>query len=312
MKAFHSLHRRNQGGVALVVVIWAFGLIFTALVGFSVLLQRQLGQEIASLQNSRATLLAESGIQMSLNPQLAPWEMAEASSQIASRLKSGWRISPLDDFNLTVEMQEEDGRLNVNALRLSDQPDESQRILVNLLVKLELESSAASALAEDMLASEQSGLRPWESLRPMEDLPSWELVPEEKREPIRAKLRSLFTVYGSGKLSLKAADPSVLEAVLVPPASSQGLQQFLKIRPGPDLIPGTADDIVNPGLLGSTAEITSVLAQRTSANGGDSWRVTSTGTVGKATRTVEAVISRNPPMVKARWVEEKPAEKAQK
>ena len=218
----------------------------------------------------------------------------------------------MDDFDLTVEMQEEDGRLNLNALRLSDQPEESQRILVNLLVKLDLEFSAASVLAEDMLVSEQDRPRPWESLRPLEDLPSWEQVPEEKREPIRAKLRSLFTVYGSGKLSLKAADPTVLEAVLVPPASSQGLQQFLRIRPGPDQVSGTADDIVNPGLLGSTAEIAAVLAQRTSANGGDCWRVTSTGTVGKATRTVEAVISRNPPMVKARWVEEKAAEKAQK
>jgi hypothetical protein len=47
-----------------------------------------------------------------------------------------------------------------------------------------------------------------------------------------------------------------------------------------------------------------VLAERTTNGGGDLWRVTSTGYVGEAKRTVVALISRNPPQIKARWTEE--------
>ena len=75
---------RAGRGVALIVVLWAVALISAAMLGLAAILQRQLGQEIASLQNSRAILVAESGLQMALNPQIQPAIAAEASRAFSS------------------------------------------------------------------------------------------------------------------------------------------------------------------------------------------------------------------------------------
>ena len=74
-------------------------------------------------------------------------------------------------------------------------------------------------------------------------------------------------------------------------------------RRGSDGQEGTADDLVNPALLSGVRQ--EVLAERTTNGGEDLWRVTSTGYVGEASRTVVALISRNPPQIKARWMEDK-------
>ncbi|NCW28452.1 MAG: hypothetical protein EBV83_09205, partial [Verrucomicrobia bacterium] len=74
-------HLSASSGVALVVVLWAVTLISAAMLGLAALLQRQLGQEVAGLQNARAILVAESGIQMALNPQIGRADVEQASQQ---------------------------------------------------------------------------------------------------------------------------------------------------------------------------------------------------------------------------------------
>jgi hypothetical protein len=110
-----------------------------------------------------------------------------------------------------------------------------------------------------------------------------------------------FTVFGTGKLSLRSADQDVIEAWLgLGPGSAQN---FIQQRLGPDQTLGTADDVVNQNLLGTNS---AEWADRVNAEEEDLWRVTSTGSVGEATRKVVALISRktNPPQVKARWTDE--------
>jgi len=109
-----------------------------------------------------------------------------------------------------------------------------------------------------------------------------------------------FTVFGTGKLSLRSADQDVIEAWLgLGPGSAQ---TFVQQRLGPDQTLGTADDGVDLSSLGNSAE----WQDRVNAEEEDLWRVTSTGSVGEATRKVVALISRktNPPQVKARWMDE--------
>jgi hypothetical protein len=110
-----------------------------------------------------------------------------------------------------------------------------------------------------------------------------------------------FTVFGLGKLSLRSADQDVIEAFLSLPNGSAG--EFIRQRLGQDGILGTQDDLVNLALLGPNS---AAWEDRVTSDEDDLWRVTSTGTVGEATRKVVALISRksNPPQVRARWSEE--------
>lgn len=80
----------SQRGVALIVVLWAVALISAAMLGLAAILQRQLAQEVAALQNSRATLVAESGLQMALNPAIQPSMAQEASRVLSGELQQGW------------------------------------------------------------------------------------------------------------------------------------------------------------------------------------------------------------------------------
>jgi len=311
-------------GVALVVVLWAVGLISSALLGLSLMFQSQLDQEVAALQNARAMLVAESGIQMCLHREIGPEEVEEASRLLSQRLARGWRGVPVE-FQVSLQsFQQEEGRLNLNYW-LTDPAREkqAQAILQNLFAVwgVNLDTSvrvidclldwtdpddftrAQGAEAEDYRENKMGRPRngPIEDLRELENVLGWKKMAEEARQgPQAVDWRSKFTFYGSGKLSLKAADQDLIEAVLgMAPGSAKN---FIAVRAGPDGRQGTKDDVVNPGLLaGVKAE---VLQERTSVGEADLWRVSSTGKVGEVKRVLVALLSRNPPQVMARWLQE--------
>jgi len=314
---------RGSRGVALVVVLWAVGLISSALLGLSLMFQAQLDQEVAALQNARAMLVAESGIQMCLHRELAPEDVEEASRLLTQRLRSGWRV-PVE-FRVDLQsLRQEEGMLNLNYW-LSDPQREkqAQAILQNLFAGwgVNLDTSvrvidslldwvdpddfvrSQGAEAEDYLEKKMGRPRngPLESLDELENVLGWKELAEEARNgPKGVNWRSKFTVYGTGKLSLTLADQDLIEAVLgMPPDSAKN---FISARPGPDMRLGTRDDVVNPSLLQGVPEV--VRQERTSEGETDFWRVSSTGKVGEVKRTLVALLSRNPPQVMARWLEE--------
>jgi len=310
-------------GVALVVVLWAVGLISSALLGLSLMFQSQLDQEVAALQNARAMLVAESGIQMCLHREIGPEDVEEASRQLSQRLQNGWRV-PVE-FRVGMQnFQQEEGRLDLNYW-LTDPAREkqAQAILQNLFagwgVNLDTSvrvidclldwtdpdnfSRAQGAEEEDYRENKMGRPRngALEDLRELESVLGWREMAEQARQgPQAVDWRSKFTLYGSGKLSLKAADQDLIEAVLgMAPGSAKN---FIAVRAGPDGRQGTKDDVVNPGLLsGVRAE---VLQERTSVGEADLWRVSSTGKVGEVKRVLVALLSRNPPQVMARWLQE--------
>lgn len=308
------------------VVLWAVGLIASALIGLSLMFQAQLEQEVAALQNARAILVAESGIQMCLHSELARDDVEEASRQLSQRLRTGWRV-PVE-FQVQMEgVRQEEGFLNLNYWLADPQREkQGQLILQNLFagwgVNLDTSLRAIDALmdwvdaddfvrsqgaeAEDYLQMKLGRPRngPLESLDELENVLGWqEMAAEAQRGPKKINWRSKFTVFGSGKLSLRSAEQDLIEAVLgMAPDSAK---QFVLIRLGPDGRWGTRDDILNPALLQGVPA--ALREERTTSAETDLWRVSSTGKVGEVKRTLMALLSRNPPQVMARWLEgEKP------
>jgi len=324
--------RRNldlsvSSGVALVVVLWAVTLISAAMLGLAALLQRQLGQEVAGLQNARAILVAESGIQMALHPQISPADVEQASQQLSAQLSQGWRVNgreiPVHFSVETKELVGEEGKLNLNYLLRPGNEAQAKRILQNLFAGWEVSLSTSQraidclldwvdadsltqprgAEADDYGKQKMSPPRngSLERLDELERVMGWREMAKEAREGKGVDWRRKFTIYGSGKLSLLSADQDLIEAVLELAPGAAG--NFMLTRRGADGQEGTADDLVNPALLPGVRQ--EVLAERTTNGGEDLWRVTSTGYVGEASRTVVALISRNPPQIKARWMEDK-------
>ena len=314
---------KGSRGVALIVVLWAVGLISSALLGLSLMFQAQLDQEVAALQNARAMLVAESGIQMCLHRELAPEDVEEASRLLTQRLGAGWRV-PVE-FRVDLRsLRQEEGSLNLNYW-LSDPQREkqAQAILQNLFagwgVNLDTsirvidclldwvdpddfarsQGAEAEDYREQRLGRPRNG--PLESLDELENVLGWKEMTEEARNgPQKINWRGKFTLFGTGKLSLKAADQDLIEAVLgMPPGSAKN---FIDARPGPDGRFGTRDDVVNPALLQGVPD--EVKQERASSGETDLWRVSSTGKVGEVKRTLVALLSRNPPQVMARWLEE--------
>lgn len=318
---------RFSSGVALVVVLWAVTLISAAMLGLAALLQRQLGQEVAGLQNARAILVAESGIQMALNPQIARADVEQASEQLSTQLRQGWRINgreiPVRFSVKTEEFVGEEGKLNLNYLLSPGTEPRAKRILQNLFAGWEVNLTTSQQAIDSLLdwvdvdsltqpqgaegddyaklkrTSPRNGF--FERLDELEKVMGWIEMAKEARENKGIDWRKKFTIYGSGKLSLLSADQDLIEAVLeMAPGSARS---FMLARRGADGLEGTADDLVNPALLQGVRQ--EILADRTTMGGEDLWRVTSTGTVGEASRTVVALISRNPPQIRARWMEDK-------
>jgi len=300
---------QNQAGVALIVVLWAVALISAAMLGLAAILQRQLGQELASLQNSRAVLVAESGVQMCLNPQIQPGAVEMASRAVSTELQKGWGV-PVEFIVRAEDLRGEEGKINLNALALGDR-EFCRRILTNLLGLWDVSPTTSSAFIDGLLdyvdadaqttgnndlTEERAKNAPLERLDEVEKIPGWDQVQKEAKV---ADWKGKFTIYGSGKLSLKSADEDVIEAWL---GLSQGsAARFVQYRVGVDGIYGTADDQVNLGLL---PPLSQEVQARTLTADTDLWRVTSTGQVGPVKSVVVALVSRNPPQIKARWVED--------
>ena len=318
MKRVHP--SKYSSGVALIIVLWAVSLIATAMLGLAALLQRQLDQELAALQNARATLVAESGIQMAMHKDLLPGDMRVASEELTKRLQEGWKVGkrkvPIEFTIEAKDMTGEAGKLNINALLLGDK-GVARAVLQNLFAGWEVNLTTSSSLIDALIdwvdsdgfatgsnSATESNVRNgvFEKVEELEKVIGWAEMAKEAREGSKGvDALSKFTVFGLGKLSLQSADQDVIEAFLG--LGQGGAQAFVLARPGQDGVLGTNDDLINPSLMIPTY---AGWEERVTLEEEDLWRVTSTGTVGEATRKVVALISResNPPQVRARWSEE--------
>jgi hypothetical protein len=217
------------------------------------------------------------------------------------------------------DMSEEAAKININALLLGNKTL-ARSVLQNLFAGWEVNLTTSSSLIDALLdwvdldsssTGSNSGTETnvpndyFKKVEELEKVVGWSQMAKEAKEGSKSvDALSKFTVYGrEGKLSLRSAEQDVIEAWLELGAGAA--TNFIRQRPGPDQISGTADDIVTQGLPLLDANYVKWMGRVVVAEE-DLWRVTSTGFVGKAKRKVVALISRktNPPQVKARWSEE--------
>jgi type II secretory pathway component PulK len=249
---------------------------------------------------------------MALNPQIQPAMAAGASQVLSGELRSGWGVPVRFEVGAE-DLRGEDGKINLNTLAMGDR-EFCRRILTNLLGAWDVSPTTSSAFIDALLdyvdaeiparttgnndlTEELAKNGPLETLDELERVPGWAQVMEESTVK---NWTQKFTIFGSGKLSLKSADQDLIEAWLG--LSPGGAANFIQARLGPDQIFGSQDDQVFQDLLGP---IPPDLVPKISQGDEDLWRVTSTGYVGEVKRKVVALISRNPPQIKARWMEEK-------
>jgi general secretion pathway protein K len=329
----NPLFDKHERGMALIVVLWAGALVSLAMLGLAGHLQAQLGQEMAAMRSSQALLVAESGVQMALHPQVVPQNLKAVVEQLNSSLANDWR--PLG-IRFEVEsaregragdLTGEEGRMNLNALLmgLENSPvtrKDAKRRLSNILLRLGVnegnELGTIERLADCLIDwvdpdeqeelqgaekadYEKAGLPVPPNKRFLDDLSEiskvmgWEDAMRILGEEKGIDWRDYFTIYGNGRLDLRYAEALTIEAWLglVPGAA----EEFVKARRGVDGIDGSEDDSsLNPLLLPVSQEI---LNQQTFFSGQGLWRITSTGTIldeeGNpiTRRTVVALISRD-------------------
>jgi hypothetical protein len=115
-----------------------------------------------------------------------------------------------------------------------------------------------------------------------------------------------FTIYSTGPIDLAWASREIL--LSLPGMNEQIVDRYLELRRGPDGIDGTPDDPVFESLdevrlaLGFTpdqfAQLSGLIGFRDKV-----MRVVSVGKSGKATRTIEMIIRKNPTPQVIRWKE---------
>jgi hypothetical protein len=114
-------------------------------------------------------------------------------------------------------------------------------------------------------------------------------------DQVRPGWESLFTVRGSGTIDLKDAPPELVAATCGVPIETA--QRFAELRRGPDGIPDNEDDPQLNSLtdalaiLGPPGVPEDILNTRVTV-GSRIMRVTSTGSSGKITRTIAAIINK--------------------
>jgi len=324
---------KHERGMALIVVLWAGALVSLAMMGLVGHLQAQLGQERATMRSSQALLVAESGVQMALHPQVVPQNLPAIVEQLNASLANDWR--PLRvRFAVESAREEtpggltgEEGRMNLNAVLqgLGESPEARQEIkrrLTNILLRLGVNESSELGTAErlvdclidwvdpdeleELQGAEEGDYREMglayvppnrlflDDLAEVRRIMGWEEALMALQEQ-GIDWRRYFTIYGNGRLDLRFAEALAIEAWLG--LAAGGAEEFVKNRRGVDGIDGTEDDPpLNPSLLGVNSEI---LSQQTFSTGLGLWRITSTGIIldeeGKpmTRRTVVALISRD-------------------
>lgn len=114
-------------------------------------------------------------------------------------------------------------------------------------------------------------------------------------DQVRPGWESLFTVRGSGTVDLKDAPPELIAATCGVPIETA--QRFVELRRGPDGIPDNEDDPpMNSttdafAILGPPGVPEDIISTRVTV-GSRLIRITSTGSSGKITRTIAAIVNK--------------------
>lgn len=309
--------RRQQGSVLLLVFALIAMLTFIVFTTMRVVVS-DIEFTIAQKKGFRCRCLAESGINVGINPMVKPSDTGLLNQSFGS---DGYE-------SFSVKIRGEGGRLNINSLLVPDNPDKE---LLNILFEAwGMEDDQERAHLIDNLIDwvdpddahlehgmekdgyEKLGVAGYPFNRYFYSLDELLLVPGfDSIAANTPNWRDYLTIYSAGKLDINEAPAELLEIVC--DTTSESAAEFVETRHGEDKEPDTGDEykyqsieealtLLNAGSGGraNDPEFTQRLAQRLTTNDGTT-RIESTGTVGDVRRRIIMVVrSRQQPSILTR------------
>jgi type II secretory pathway component PulK len=235
MKTRASCHR----GSALLLVLWALLLLTAATFGWLAWVQGHIATHGEETRAIEARFMAHSGATIALHPQttlltpLPPEELAPGA---------GYQV----------RLQSEGGKLNINWLMRGEEPMKLE-IFKQYLARHGLDLHQRDVFVDCLLdyidadnikrlngAEDEGDYHPANrELRSVEELARVKGTDPLTKQP---GWQDALTIYSQGPIDLSSANEEILE--LLPGLSDAQIQQFLKIRRGPDGVDGTEDDHV--------------------------------------------------------------------
>ena len=222
---------RGRRGSALLIVLWAVGVMAAAVLGLAEFADRGFSEEASRGKDFHARMLAESGLAIGSHPQIGR--------------HSHLLHQTLVDGNVDVRLASEQARLNINGvLRGGERLDVLLRLFSEWGMKDQEAHRLADVLADwvnpagpkrlngaeadDYARMGMPGLPP---NRPFPSVEEMEMVPGiEELAKVRPDWKEYFTVFGDGKLDLNEAPAALIEAVCG--VGSVAAEEFVSQRDG--------------------------------------------------------------------------------
>jgi general secretion pathway protein K len=318
MKVHFTSHRRQEQGSALMLVFALIAMLSYLVFTTMRVVMNDIEFSIANKKGFRCRCLAESGINMAMNPVVKRTDTALLNQSFG---EDGYE-------SFSVKLRGEGGRLNINSLLNATDPDkellkrlfeawgvtdEAQRdLLVDHLIDWTDQDDEELAHGRESENYEKAGMTGYPFNRFFYNLDELLLVPGfDTVASLKPNWRDYFTIYSQGRLDLNEAPADLL--AIVCDTTPESAQQFIETRWGPDKIEDTEDDYryqsveealalldVGNGPYANDAEFEERTAQRLSVND-TTTRIESTGTVGDFRRRIIMVVrNRQQPQILTR------------
>lgn len=297
-----SIHAKRSGA-AIMLALWALFLLSAMVIAWALEINSRLTISGGASRDLEAEAMAASGTAMAMQP------VVEAGSTLLRR-------SLARNQSYEARMTGEGGRLHLNWI-LSGEDPKRLGILSQYLEIKGIDLNERDRMMDTLLdyvdpddlphlngAESQQDYQPknalFQRVEELKEVKGWEKI------TARPGWENDFTIYSTGPIDLAWASREIL--LSLPGMNEQIVDRYLELRRGPDGIDGTPDDPVFESLdevrlaLGFTpdqfAQLSGLIGFKDKV-----MRVVSVGKSGKATRTIEMIIRKNPTPQVIRWKE---------
>ena len=292
-------------GSALLIVLWALLLLSAATFAWAVWVQQRIAVAGEENRAVEARAMARTGMTLAMHPQVS-------------------RLTPLPPEEIVpgagyeVRIRGEGGKLNINWFMRGEEPMKLA-LFKNWLTRRGLDLKQIQTFMDCLLdyidadnVKRLNGAEDEGDYHPAnrELLSVEELAKVRGTGPLTSQpgWQDELTVYSMGPIDLASADAEVLG--LLPGIGEARMQQFLKMRAGPDGIDGTVDDTIFPSLaaiqqvLGLSAAQFQVLQPLVTYQD-PTMNLQSIGHSGDTKRTIKVVVRKGGPQPQIlSWLEE--------
>ena len=286
--------RSRQTGAALLIMLWAIGLLSAAVIALAVYLQSGLDEDVANSKLFRARQLAESGVAVAMHPVVKRFDPL-----LRRELSSG------QGYEVTV--RSEGARLNPNGIAAREDDD----LFLDLFARWGLSLEEAQQLTDSILdwidgddlkrlqGAEKADYTKWDKPqyprdRPLESIDEMaEIAGMDMLAKVKPDWREYFTVWSQGKIDVNSANAEILE--IATGSRPEAVESLLRTRMGIDGVPDTEDDYTFQDLgevrtaLGMSEAEFDVIADRLSVSDALQ-RIESVGWLGDFRKRVSVVV----------------------